>query len=569
MATINGTPGSETLTGTGGDDQIFGFAGNDTLIGLGGNDLLDGGLGKDTMDGGAGNDDFYIDDQGDTITEVFGQGNDRLFSSVSYILGAGISVETMATTDASAVTAINLVGNELDQTIFGNAGDNILDGGDGNDTLLGGAGNDTLIGGTGANALQGGTGNDVYIVSSAQDTVIENVGEGTDEVRTGLISYTLGANIEQLIYTGTSSFVGTGNALDNFILGGNGDDSLSGLGGNDTLVGGAGNDILTGGTGNNTLQGGTGNDVYVVTSSGDTVIENAGEGTDTVSTDLSLYDLTANVENLTYTGAGAFTGTGNALDNVITGGSGADVLNGAGGNDTLLGGGGSDLLIGGAGNNALQGGTGNDIYVVTSAGDTVIEAAGEGTDQVRTDLSNYSLGANVEQLVFTGAGNFIGNGNGLDNFLFGGSGADELNGLDGNDTISGNGGSDLLNGGNGNDTLGGGLGNDILTGGAGNDIFVFDTALGPNNVDRVTDFVSGSDRVALDNTIFTTLSEGVLPAGAFVNGSAAGDSDDRIIYDPTTGALYYDADGNGAGAAIQFATLSTGLTLAATDFVVI
>jgi serralysin len=299
------------------------------------------------------------------------------------------------------------------------------------------------------------------------------------------------------------------------------------------------------------------------------VIENAGEGTDTVRTDLGLYDLTANVENLTYTGAGAFTGTGNALDNVITGGTGADVLNGAGGNDTLLGGGGSDLLIGGTGNNALQGGTGNDIYIVTSAGDTVIEAAGEGIDQIRTDLSSYTLGANVEQLVFTGAGNFIGNGNALANFLFGGSGADELNGVDGDDTISGNGGSDLLSGGEGNDTLGGGLGNDILNGGNGADIFVFDTALGPNNVDTVSNFVSGTDRIALDNTIFTTLSEGVLPAGAFVNGSAAGDADDRIIYNSATGALLYDADGNGAGAAIQFATLPTGLTLAATDFVVI
>ena len=467
---INGTPGNDTLTGTAGDDQIFGFAGDDTLIGLGGNDSLDGGPGKDSMDGGAGDDDYFVDNQGDTIIEGAGQGNDRLFSSVSYVLSAGVSIETMATTDAAGLAAINLTGNELSQIIYGNAGDNILNGGGGFDTLVGGAGNDTLIGGAGgANTLQGGTGNDVYIVSNTQDTIVEFAGEGTDQIRTALAQYTLVNNVEQLVYTGASAFTGTGNALDNFILGGNGDDVLSGLGGNDTLAGG----------------------------------------------------------------------------------------------------GGSDMLIGGAGNNALQGGAGNDIYIVTSAGDSVFEAANEGTDVVRTDLASYSLGANVEQLTYTGSGNFIGGGNALVNVIYGGGGADELHGGDGDDILAGNGGSDFLDGGEGSDLLGGALGNDILNGGNGADRFVFDTALGPNNVDTISNFVHGSDNILLDNTIFTTLTEGPLPASAFVTGTAAGDADDRIIYNSTTGALFYDADGNGAGAAIQFATLPTGLTLTGSDFVVI
>jgi Ca2+-binding RTX toxin-like protein len=571
MAVINGTPGNDNLLGTPADDQMFGFAGDDTLSGLGGNDLLDGGLGRDSMAGGEGDDDYYVDDAGDTISEAFGQGSDRLFASVSYQLGAGAYVEMMATTDAAGVGAINLTGNDFDQIIYGNAGDNILDGGQGTDTLVGGAGNDTLIGGAGAaNTLQGGTGDDVYFVSNASDTIVEADGEGLDQIRTSLVAYTLAGNsVEQLVYTGATAFTGTGNAIDNLIIGGGGDDVLSGLAGNDTLIGGAGTDTLSGGTGNNTLQGGTGNDVYIVSSAGDSVIENAGEGTDAVRTDLAKLVLSANVENLFFTGAGNFTGTGNALANFIVGGSGADELNGADGDDTLVGGAGSDMLIGGTGNNALQGGTGNDIYIVTSAGDSVFEAAGEGTDQVRTTLASYSLGANVEELSFTGIGNFIGNGNALANLIIGGAGADELNGVDGDDTIVGNAGSDLITGGEGNDTLSGNLGNDILNGGNGADRFVFDSALGPNNIDTVSNFTVGQDRILLDNSVFTTLADGPLPASAFVTGSAAADADDRIIYNSATGALFYDADGSGAGAAVQFASLPSGIALSASDFVVI
>ena len=499
------------------------------------------------------------------------QGSDRLFASTSYILGAGISIETMATTNTAGSAAINLTGNEFAQIIYGNAGNNILNGGEGADTLVGFDGDDILIGGEGAaNTLQGGTGNDTYVVSSAGDTIVELDGEGTDQVRTSLVAYALAENsIEQLVFTGGTAFTGTGNSLDNLIVGGAGDDTLSGLGGNDTLVGGGGNDTLSGGSGNNALQGGAGNDVYIVASAGDTVIEDAGEGTDTVRTDLAAYALTANVENLTYTGAGDFIGTGNALANVILGGSGADELNGGAGDDTLVGGAGSDLLSGGSGNNTLQGGTGNDVYIVSSVGDTVVEFADEGTDQVRTDLATYNLNANVENLAYLGGGNFVGNGNALANLIAGGAGADELSGLGGDDSLVGNDGSDFLKGGEGNDDLSGGLGNDLLDGGNGADRLIFNSALGPNNVDTVLNFATGQDRILLDNAVFAALADGALPASAFVTGSAAADADDRIIYDPTTGALLYDADGNGAGAAIQFATMPTGLGLSSTDFLVI
>ncbi|MFS8148969.1 calcium-binding protein, partial [Rhizobium sp. BR 249] len=171
-----------------------------------------------------------------------------------------------------------------------------------------------------------------------------------------------------------AAFTGTGNALDNVI------------------TGGAGNDVLNGEVGADTLIGRVGNDAYVVDNVGDVVVENAAEGTDTVWTNLSAYTLGANTENLTYFGTGAFTGTGNALANAIVGGTG------------------NDLLDGGAGADSLRGGAGNDIYVVDNAGDVIVEAAGGGTDELRTVLSAYSIATltNVENLSYTGSGNFTG-----------------------------------------------------------------------------------------------------------------------------------------------------------------
>ncbi|MDI3355062.1 heme peroxidase [Pseudomonas sp. UYIF39] len=269
-----------------------------------------------------------------------------------------------------------------------------------------------------------------------------------------------------------------GNALANTLTGTAGNDVLSGLGGNDTLnglagidqlFGGTGNDILNGGDdndvlngedGNDTLNGGfgadamsggAGNDTFVVDNVGDLVTEALGGGTDLVQTSLTNYLLGANVENLTYTGTGNFTGTGNALANTITGGVGNDFLNGGAGADRMLG------------------GAGNDTYVVDAALDVVVEVAGGGTDTVQTSLASYTLGTDVENLTYTGVGNFVGNGNGLNNVITGGVGNDTLNGGGGNDILTGNGGNDTLNGDAGNDQLFGGIGTDTLNGGTGDD----------------------------------------------------------------------------------------------------
>src|SRR5262249_5858356 len=188
-------------------------------------------------------------------------------------------------------------------------------------------------------------GNDIYFVDSTGDTITEAAGAGTDEARTALSSFALAANIENLTYTGTGLFVGTGSDVNNVITGGAGDDTLNGgLGddtldgaaGNDTLNGGDGNDTLTGGLGNDTLIGGIGNDTYNIDAAGDVVVENAGEGTDLVRTAFAAFTLAANLENLTFTGTGNFAGTGNDLANTITGGAGNDTLDAGLADDTLV-----------------------------------------------------------------------------------------------------------------------------------------------------------------------------------------------------------------------------------------
>ncbi|WP_079202276.1 peroxidase family protein [Pseudomonas sp. CC6-YY-74] len=415
---IVGTAGNDVLNGTAFADEIQGLGGNDTLNGLGGNDLLgggegndrlNGGAGADTMVGGVGDDIYWVDHVGDQVIELTGEGIDQVRTTLtSYTLGA--NVENLWYYGTESFTGS---GNELDNI------------------MISGAGDDRLNGRAGADRMVGGAGDDIYWVDDAGDIVIEQAGEGLDQVRTTLTSYTLAPNVENLWYYGTESFTGSGNALDNIMISGAGDDRLNGRAGADRMVGGAGDDI------------------YWVDDAGDIVIERAGEGLDQVRTTLTSYTLAPNVENLWYYGMESFTGSGNALDNIMISGAGDDRLNGRAGADRMVG------------------GAGDDIYWVDDTGDIVIERAGEGLDQVRTTLSSYTLGANVENLWYYGTESFTGTGNALDN---------------------------IIQGSTGNDRLNGGAGNDMLIGGGGNDIFVF----GPNfGNDRIMDFdanpVGGQD----------------------------------------------------------------------------
>lgn len=232
-----------------------------------------------------------------------------------------------------------------------------------------------------------------------------------------------------------------------------------------------------------------------------------------------------------------------------------DLLSGDAGNDQLFGGAGGDVLYGGSDNDTLSGGAGADT-LYAGDGDDVADGGDDG------DLLD---GGNGNDALSAGAGNDEIYGRQNNDTLTGGEGEDTLYGGDGDDTLGGGDGFDLLDGGNGGDRLDGAAGNDTLAGGAGADIFAFTAALG--DVDTINGFSVADDTIELSIAVFTALGAGSLDPGAFVIGSAAADADDRIIYDAATGALYYDFDGNGAGAAVQFATLATGLALTASDFV--
>jgi Ca2+-binding RTX toxin-like protein len=354
-----------------------------------------------------------------------------------------------------------ITGNELANRLEAGSGNDVINGLAGADSLIGGAGDDSLDGGTDADEMAGGAGNDTYVVDDLGDLVVETSAVGIDLVRTALATYVLNDWVENLVYTGSSAWSGTGNNLSNSLQGGAGNDTLDGQAGADRLFGGAGDDYLDGGAGNDQMTGGTGNDVYIVDSASDVLVEAASGGTDTVRVSAASYTLSAYVDNLEFTGTGAFKGVGSADANRMTGGTGADVLDGAAGNDSLYGGEGADSLVGGIGNDLLDGevgadrmsgGVGNDTYYVDDAGDVVTELVSAGTDTVFTTLLSYALTAHVDNLTFNGSEDFTGTGNTLANTLIGGAGNDALSGLDGNDWLDGGAGSDSMTGGAGNDT---------------------------------------------------------------------------------------------------------------------
>ena len=467
----------ENLTLTGGVAiNGTGNAAINVLVGNTNANILNGAGGADTMNGGDGNDTYIVDNAGDTAGELVGLGEDTVQSSITFAIGANVENLTL-----TGVAAINGTGNGIANDLFGNSAANILNGGPGADVMTGGEGDDT------------------YVVENPGDVVIEAGVGDTDTVESSL-SYTLGANLENLTLTGGVTITGTGNALDNVIIG-------NGVA--NTLNGGAGADDL---------QGGDGNDTYVVENAGDTVTEAAAAGTDLVQSAVD-FTLGANVENLTLIGVAVINGTGNSLANSIIGNGSNNIINGGTGADTM------------------SGGNGNDTYIVDNAGDVVIEPGSSGTDSVESSVT-HTLAANVENLTLTGGLATNGTGNILANIITGNA---QINVLDGGAN------ADTLDGGGGGDDLHGGLGNDSLNGGTGADKYFFETALNAAlNVDDILDFVVADDTIHLDRSIFTGIAaNGFLAAADFVNGVAAADASDRIIYDAATGNIFYDSDGVG------------------------
>jgi Ca2+-binding RTX toxin-like protein len=447
MAIFIGTSANDTLTGTSSSDELYGLDGDDILQGGGGNDFLDGGIGADAMSGGSGNDTYEVDDVGDTVTDSSGIDAVRT-TLAAYTLGANLENLVLVPTGAA-------------RTAAGNGLANIITVATGAMTVNGGAGNDTLS----------------YAAETGGAVVVD-------------------------LLTGVHGGMAADDSLTSI-------ENLTGTAFADELRGNAGSNVLDGGLGADILEGRDGNDVYLLDDVGDSVVEMASGGTDEVRLHgFALYTLPAEVEVARQMTAGALAATGNALNNEIVGnvgadelwgGNGHDTLRGQGGNDALHGGDGHDMLVGGSGDDVMDGSTGNDVYVVDSAGDVVIELAGEGRDQILTSTSSYALGAALEDLMFNGGGSFTGTGNSLDNVIHGGGADDILIGAAGHDELVGQSGDDVLLGDDGDDLIMGGGGVDIMAGGAGSDQFRFggyETGVGAA-ADRITDFTSGTDSIDL------------------------------------------------------------------------
>jgi Ca2+-binding RTX toxin-like protein len=263
--------------------------------------------------------------------------------------------------------------------------------------------------------------------------------------------------------------------------------------------------------------------------------------------------------------------TGNSSANEIDGGAGNDMLDGGAGNDRLVGGVGNDTLTGGLGTDSLEGGAGNDIYNIADA-DLIVEASGGGTDTVQTALASYTLPGNVENLTFTGAGNFMGTGNALANTITGQAGQDTLFGGDGGDKLNGGLGNDVLDGGTNNDILTGGTGGDTQTGGSGADTFVFlkTSDFGSvGSLDRIADFFTAeNDKISLKGVDPDPATAGD-QAFTFI-GSAAFTSVPHTTFEvryqaASGGDLLVELDTTRDGA-VDFSFLVRATSLAASDF---
>ncbi|HJQ17639.1 MAG TPA: calcium-binding protein [Allosphingosinicella sp.] len=502
----------------------------------------------------------------------------------------------------------------------GGSGDDTLTGGASNERLYGGGGNDQIDGGSGSDTMAGAAGDDTYFVDNAGDVVTESFGDGLDTVRTSLgagvdldarkaNAYLLGTNLENLTGTLNSGQGLTGNGTGNVILAGAGDDYLKGAEGNDTLNGAAGSDVM---------EGGADNDTYVVDNVGDTVTENVNEGTDTVETGLgvgssqpqrigNMYQLGANVENLTGTALNQGL-EGNALNNVITAGAGTDYVDATdGGNDSVNSGDGRDVIYYGVALTSADSNNGGDEggdargdllviqgdYTITLGADALVDiekfrvlkgtnTAFGYTDGGTFDYNITTVDANVaaggrlvvqggslqvgEHLTFNGIaetdGSFQLFGGHDADALIGGAQGDHLLGRSGDDTLTGNGGADRLRG---------GLGGDTMDGGTGADTFVYAAQGGDEpysvaalestglNYDTIVGFSFAEDKIDLPGTVssLASVNGGTLNDASFdadlasaVDASLAVNG--AVLFTANNGDqstktfLVVDADGNGS-----------------------
>ncbi|MCX8500664.1 MAG: calcium-binding protein, partial [Alphaproteobacteria bacterium] len=410
---------NDTIWGGAAVDTILGGHGDDTLYPESGNDRIEAGAGSDTLDGGTGADTLFGESGDDTI--IGGEGNDLL-------IGNNNSSESGMVLAAGATDNDKIFGGAGNDEIAGNFGNDSLDGGTGDDRIFGGSGNDLILGGDGDDLLFGFTPtNDLKQSLNASETDEDTIwgGAGKDTIAGGLGNdWLYGESGNDLLVGGVGNDVIYGGDGNDTILGFNTYDlqqqtlsgaetdnnKLYGGAGNDTILGGIGNDYIDGGAGDDYMEGGAGDDTYIVNSVNDTILEfsrffikriddsgnlqkdangnyvtvdQGSGGVDTVISSVS-YLLNSEVENLVLLegdslAAGKINGTGNRLNNIITGNSSDNILDGVTGADQMKGGG------------------GNDTYYVDNIADQVIEKSGEGIDSVRSSVST-TLSDNVENL---------------------------------------------------------------------------------------------------------------------------------------------------------------------------
>jgi Ca2+-binding RTX toxin-like protein len=507
-----GGDGTDALFGRNGNDQLYGMTGDDQVYGGDGNDLLDGGMGADSMKGGSGDDTYVVDDTGDRVLETDDSGEDSGGHDVlkTTLNGYHLSehFEDLELIEVKQSRSPQLAyGNELANHISGNSEANALYGYGGGDLIDGGANADLMV---------GGQGNDTYIVDNEKDRVIELYGEGIDTVKSS-ISFTLPDAVENIDLIGIKSINATGNRLDN------------------QIHGNAGANLIDGGLGADTMAGGAGDDVYRVDNENDRVLEQRGEGTDTVITNLD-WRLGDNLENLVLVGSADLKAYGNELDNLLRGNRGSNLLVACSGNDTLIGAEGNDMLDGGDGNDVYQYSRGDGIdHVIDASGrdrirfgtgitsdqvsvrvvDTghglqaqlrFIDANGDESKQEGIDIDLPSNGCDpvlpaIEDVEFAD-GRVLGFGDLLtgsrvlqagprdisftgdrsDDIIYGNNRDNQLSGGLGNDALFGDGGYDTLRGGGGNDFLAGGKKDDIIYTGTGYNVVAFNRNDGRDTV---------------------------------------------------------------------------------------
>ena len=599
---LHGRGGTDQLFGGNGEDNLFGEDGTDTLDGGADNDQLDGGYGNDTLTGGSGDDLFTVNDDTDTITDL-GDGNDNLSVGPGAIANATVVAAWAATsatindgtvniTTAGFAVDLGLAGGGTGFNVTNTGAATTLTGSAQNDTLTAGAGADTLIGGAGddrfvsrahlANVVYAGNEADYTVTKvgvstwEVVDTNLDDGNDGTDTlvgiptIQFAYVTVDLPLNRAPVLALPIADrTINEDTPLSYTIAAGTFSDpdgdtlSLSAtLGDGSALPSWLVFDADTGTFSGTPPKDYNGQIALKVT---------ATDGEYSVSDSFNLTVKPVNDAPVFTSGGGGAEANYTVLENTrdVARVTASDVDAGATLRFAIVGGADAGLF-------KISSRTGALIFKAAPDFENPSDADGNGVYDVVVRVSDGW--ATETQTLHVTVGNVLNEvllGTTSGNDLEGAGGADRLYGYGGNDTLDGGAGNDKLYGGlgvytllggDGSDRLYGGEGADSLTGGAGLDLFIFDLSPSTSgNVDVINDFSHAQrDKIALSLADFTGFDHtGAITADQFYAGAGATtaqDAEDRLVYNTSNGALYYDADGAGGAAAVQIATIANYAT---------